>query len=124
MTEAAWRSDRSAGSRRIQTRRDQCVERRRDGQFRQVPCRPVDAVLARHDPLAQEHPDGLDRVQRDALRPFEDALDDRLGQARDEPGQQLAHLARTQRLEDERGEVAPAGTPVATAVEELGPGRG
>ena len=46
------------------------------------------------------------------------------GQARHEPGEQLAHRRLRQRLEVQRGEVALAGAPIGPPLEQLRPGQG
>ena len=94
------------------------------GQLAQVADRPVDAVLEHQPPLGQEHPDRLDRVERDAVGPGDDRVAGVGGQAGHQPGQELAHRLDRERLEVDRGEAALAGAPVGPALEQLGPGQG
>ena len=89
-------------------------------QLGEVAGRPVDPALEGHEPFAQQHANGLDGVQRDPLRPLQDALENLGRQAGNEPRQELAHLIGLQRLEHQRGEVAPPGAPIRASVEELG----
>ncbi len=106
----------------VQPGRDERVERGRHGQLGQVADGLGHPALEGEVPIGQEHADGLDRVERDALRALQDALHDRVRQARHEAGQQLAHLICGERLEHEGREVAAPGTPVRAPVEQLRPG--
>ena len=107
----------------VQSRGDQRVQRRGHRQLREVAGRAIDAVLERDEALAQEHPNRLDGIQRDPLRSLENALGDRLREPGNQSAEQLAHEVGPERLEHERREVAPPGTPVAPSVEELGAGQ-
>ena len=118
-TAASETSARSSGVEAIEPGGDERRERLGDGQGRQVADRPVDAVLQRELTLGQEHPDGLDRVERHPVGAVDDRPDRRLRQARDEAREELAHRGFGQRLEVERGEVALAGAPVGPLLEEL-----
>ena len=62
--------------------------------FVEVADRAVGAALEGQPALGQEHPDRLDRVQRDPVGAGDDRPDGRLRQARHEPGEELAHRAR------------------------------
>ena len=84
----------------------------------------VEALTLDKHPTVDEHPDGLDRIERDPLRPFEDARGDGLGQALDEPVEQVAHCLGRERLEVERGEIALAGSPGGPTVDQLRAGEG
>ena len=55
------------------------------------PVGPVDVAFGHEVALRQEHPDDLDRVQRDPVGTRHDRVAGGGGQARDEAGQQLAH---------------------------------
>jgi len=67
--------------------------------------------LARQQATIEQHADGLDRVERDALGPCEDLLAHRFREAGHEPGQELLHRGGGERLEVKRAEVAMAGAP-------------
>ena len=70
-------------------------------------------------PVRDQHPDRLDRVQRDALGAGDDRLDRGLRQARREPGEQVAHRRLVERLEVEREERALARAPAGPPLEQL-----
>ena len=81
-------------------------------------------MVERDEPVAEQHPDRLDGVERDALGALEDALHDRRREPGHKAGEELAHLLGRQRLEHQRREAPPPGSPIVPAVEQLGPGRG
>ena len=62
----------------------------------------VDAVLLDEEAAVEEHADRLDRVQRHAFGAREDALAQLVGQAGDEPVEELAHRLLGERRERER----------------------
>ena len=101
-------------SQRVQTRRDQCLDR----------VRQRDGAGVVHDPAVAEHPDELERVQRIAAG----ALHERClcvgGQdrAHEQLGQQLLHRVFRQRRERDGRSVRLAAAPPGANVEELGPG--
>ena len=69
---------------------------------RQVACDDADAVDLRQEAAVSEHAHGLDGVERDALRRFSQPVPEVVGQARNEPGQQLVHRLVVERLERQR----------------------
>ena len=108
----------------VEPRRDQRVEGLRDREVAQLPRRFEPAVVALDEPaVGDQHPDRLDRIQRDALGTRHDRADRRLGQAADEPTQQLAHAFVVERLQVEGEEVAAAGAPAGPVVEQLRAGQ-
>ena len=109
---------------RVEASRDQGVQRLRHGQVRQVARRDVAAVGRRQSALGDQHPDRLDRVQRDAVGAFGDRSKRRIGKTRNELGEQLADGGLRQWLEAEGHEVPPAGTPVRSMLEQLRTGDG
>ena len=109
---------------RVKASRDQGVQRLRDRQVRQVARRDVAAVGGRQAALGDQHPDRLDRVERDAVGAFGDRSERRIGETRNELGEQLDDRGLRQRLEAERHEVAPARTPVRSMLEQLRTGDG
>ena len=66
--------------------------------------RPVVALL--EHALVEQAPDRLDRVERDPLGALDDACPGRLGQARDEPVEQLAHDLVREGVEGQGGDAA------------------
>ncbi len=84
--------------------------------------RPVDMPFLDEEAAVEQHPHGLDRVQRHPLGPGEDARPEILGQPGHEAGQQVAHRLLRERLEVERAEAALAGAPGRPAIGEFGPG--
>ena len=104
----------------VEPARDQRGEGLGDGQRRQVADRAIHPVVDRQAALGDEHPDGLDGVQRDPAGALEDRRHGRRRKPGHEPGQQLAHRRLGQGLEVERGEVALAGTPVRALLEQVG----
>ena len=77
------------------------MQRRRHGELGDVAGRPSHAVFHGEQAVGEEHADGLDRVERDALGTLQDPLDHRVGQAGNQADEQLPHLAGGERLEDE-----------------------
>ena len=122
-TAASWTRVRSSAARPSRRRAISAVSVSGTARVVEVADRAVDVALEAEAALGEQHPDGLDRVQRDPVG----AGDDRprrpcSGRPGDEAGEQLAHRRRGQRLEVERGEVALAGAPVGPLLEQLGPG--
>ena len=90
-TAASETSARSSGGEPVEPARDQRGEGLGDGQGRQVADRAVHAVLDGQPSLGDEHPDGLDGVQRDAVGAVDDRPHGRRRKSRDEAGEELAH---------------------------------
>ena len=109
---------------RVEASRDQGVQRLRDRQVRQVARRDVAAVGRRQATLGHQHPDRLDRVERDAVGAFGDRSERRIGEARNELGRAARNGGLRQWLEAEGHEVAPARTPVRSMLEQLRTGNG
>ena len=103
----------------VQPRRDERLERLRHGQLAEVADGLVVAVGLAQPPVGHQHPDGLDRVQRDAVGAGDDRARRGQRQAGDEAGQELVHRRLGQRLQPEGQEVAPAGAPVGPALEQV-----
>jgi len=78
------------------------------------------AVGAREQTLVEQHPHGLDGVQRHALGPIADPHEQVAGETRHHPVQQLLDRHVRQSLEVERGEPALARSPVRTTLGDLG----
>ena len=66
----------------VEPARDQRGEGLGDGQCRQVADRPVHPVVDRQAALGDEHPDGLDGVERDPSGALEDRRHRRRGKSR------------------------------------------
>ncbi len=107
------------GGEAVEARRDQGVQRLWHLERADFADRPVDRTLPHEQAAVEQHPHRLDRVERDALGPREDLLAHRFRQAGDEPGQELLHRVRRERLEVERAEVAMARAPGRPALEQL-----
>ena len=122
-TAASETSVRSLDQQPVKAARDQGRQRLRHGQAGQVADRAVHPLDQAELPLGQEHPYGLDGVQRDAVGSFDDRPYGGRLQARHQPSEQLAHRRLGQRLKVQRGEVALARAPVRSLVEQLGPGQ-
>ncbi len=71
----------------------------------------VDGPFLHEEAAVEQHPDGLDRVQRYPLGPRQDLLTQVLRKAWHQPLEQLFHRPLRERLQIERGEVALAGAP-------------
>ncbi len=83
--------------------------------------RPVDRLeLAAVD----EHPEGLDRIERHALGPVEDAFRDVGREPGSEPGEQLGHRHPRQRIEMEADVVPAAHAPIRAGLEQRRAGQG
>ena len=85
--------------------------------------RPVGGPLLNEVAAVEQHPDRLDRIERDALGPGQDLLAKRGWEPGNEPEQEVLHRGRRERLEVERREVAKAGAPRGAALEQLRPGQ-
>ena len=105
----------------VQPRGDQRLEGLGHLERLDRPLQPERAVLADQDPAVDQHPDGLHRIERDALGALEDALPDVVGEPRDRIAEQGAHLVAVERLQEDRREVAGAGAPARPALRELRP---
>ena len=108
----------------IETRRDERVERLRDGQLGQVADGHVRSVAFGQAVVGDQHPDRLDGIQGDAVCPSDDRLGGLSREPGHEPAEQLADRLVGERIEVERDEVPPAGSPRRASLEELrvGPG--
>ena len=102
--------------------RDEGGQRFRNGQAGQVADRSIGAIDDGQASLRDEHPDRLDRIQRDAVRASDDRRGGRRRESRHQPGEEFVHRGRVERLEIERGEVALSSAPVRPAVEQFGAG--
>ena len=105
----------------VEPGRDQRLERLRHLQRLDLAGEAEGMTFADEEPAVEQHADGLDGVERDSLRPDEDAIPELCGKARDRPGQQRLHRLAAERLERDGGEVALAGSPGRAAVGELRP---
>ena len=106
----------------VQPRGDQRVECFRDGECFDRPRRAVDIAFALEETAVEKHADGLDGVERHALRSVEDLGLKLLLETRDEAVEQLLHRPLGKRLERQRGGV-PAGRPeVGPAFQQVRPG--
>ena len=85
---------------------------------------PVRRALLDEQAAVEEHAHRLDRIQRDAFRPGENLLAQRVGQSGHEAGQELLHRLLRQRLEVEGGEAALSGAPIRPALQQLRSGQG
>ena len=54
----------------------------------------INAATLDEDASVDEHPDGLDGIEGDAFRPFEDLVGDVIRQSLDEPVEQIPHRLR------------------------------
>ena len=100
---------------------DQRLEGLRDLEMRQVADRPISTILGRESTLVQQHPDGLDGVERHAVGAFEDEPHRGVRQARNEAIEALGHDLVTERLEREGDRVAASGAPVRPPLEQVRP---
>ena len=78
---------------RVEPRGDQRGQRLGDGELVEIAGRRVGAVPLDEPAVGEEHPDGLDRVQRDAVRAVDDLASGRLGQPGHEAGEQSRIVA-------------------------------
>ena len=87
----------------------------------ELPIGQLEVAVEAPDQLAvDEHAHDIDGVERHAPGAVEDVAEDRLGQARRQPGEQLRHGRFRQPLEMDGREAAMVRTPAGAAVEELG----
>ena len=124
-TAASATSARSAGVEPVEPGRDQRGQRLGHGQVVEVAGRPVDAALEHEAALRQQHPDGLDRVQRDPVGAGDDRVAARPPAG---PGTSPASSSRiasvgsgSRWIEVKLRLPAPQSGP---ALEQLGPGQG
>ncbi len=82
---------------------------------------PEHVPLAGECPAVEQHPHGLDRVQRHALGVLQDPCPEVLGQPGHETREQALHRLRRERLEVEGREAALAGAPARALLRELRP---
>ena len=110
-----------AGSRASSRAAMSARERVGDRERARSPSGAIGAVPAARGALGEQHPDGLDRVQRDAVRAGDDRRDGPVRQPGHQAREELAHRAPAQRLEEQAGEAAagrrpsPASPPAAPA---------
>jgi len=103
---------------RVEARRDEGVQRIRNGQLAELADRFEATVLAGLEPpIGNEHADRLDGIQRNALGARNDRADRGLGQARHETREEFAHRRVVERLEVQREKVPPSGAPVLASIE-------
>jgi hypothetical protein len=95
-----------------------------DGQPAQLAGQPVAAGGLGQAALVEEHPDRLDRVERNPFGPVTDRPDRSLGQAGDEAHEEQLHVVGLQGPEVQGGEVALARAPGRAPLEELRAGEG
>ena len=95
-TAASWSSRRSSGVEPVEPRGDERVQRLGHVERLDLARRSVDVAVALEQPAVEQHAHRLDGVEGDALGPAEDLPAQLVGQAGDEPVEQLSHrLART-----------------------------
>jgi hypothetical protein len=104
----------------VEPRGDERVEACGDGERSEVARRAIGAVGQLEAALGDESPDGLDRVERDAVGPLEDRPCRGLGEAGDEPLEEAAHRLGVERLERQRREGAGRRTPPGSPLQQLG----
>ncbi len=105
-----------------EARRDECREGLWYGQLREIADRLVCAVGEHELALRNEHPDRLDRIQRDSVRPGDDRLDRPFRQAGHQTREELPHGGFRQGFEMDARET-PLGVPLRPSLEELGAGQ-
>jgi hypothetical protein len=88
-----------------------------------LPGERVALSLALEQPAVEEHPHGLDGVQRNALGSVEDLCAQAVRKAGSEPVEERHHGRARERLEGQRRRVPP-GAPAAPALGQLGPCQG
>ena len=76
-------------------------------------------ALSLHEAPVQEHPDGFDRVERNAFGTIADPVAKFLGEPRDHPDEELVHRVVHERLEREGGRAVPSRAPRGPALEQL-----
>ena len=108
----------------VETGRDERVQGLWDIQRADGPDRTVTRALTNEEPAVDQHAHGLDGIEGHAFGALEDLLAHLGRQPRHEPGDQLGHGCRRQRLEVDRGEVPATGAPARPSVDEVGPGEG
>ena len=129
-TAASWRIDRSAGasrSSRAATRAWSVGGTSRAPMSAApsgLPTATSRAAVLGQAAAREQHPDRLDRVQREAVGALDDPRGDRLRQSRDHPVEQLAHRRVRQRVEAHRDRATAVRAPAGPPLEELGAGQG
>ena len=101
---------------------DERVQRLGHIQCLDLPGRAVHRTLLHEQRTVEQHAHRLDRVKRHTLGAGEDLRPQSCWQTGHEAGEQLLHRLLRERLEEERGEVAVAGTPGRPTLEQFGPG--
>ena len=106
----------------VQPGRDQRVQRLGHGEIRQVAHQLVlDPIRAAADgATVDQHPDGLDRVERNAFRALHDRTSRLIRQPRHQACEQRPHVVVFERLEVDRGRGTHRHTPTRAAVEQVG----
>ena len=105
----------------VQPRRDQRVQGLGHLERADLRGRDVAVPVGAHEPAVEQHPDGLDRVQRDAFGAVSHPVAQLLGQARDETCEQRVHRLGAERLQRQRGEVTLRARPRRMLLGQLGP---
>jgi hypothetical protein len=109
------------GREAVQARLDQCMERLGHVEVLDG-TRGLETVpVATQQPSIEEHPDGLDGIERDPLRATADLAPDGLGEARHHPAQERLHRRVVEGFEEERRDATPARSPAGPAIHDLGP---
>ena len=99
------------------------MQRLRDLELADLAGRAVDGALLHEQAAVEQHADGLDRVERDALGAGEDLRAQRLAAGRARARRAAASIAVVgERLEIDRREVALPRSPRRAPLEQLRPG--
>ena len=108
----------------IQAARDEGAQGLGDAEGAEVTDRLVSVFGSLQAAIREQHANGLDGVEGDAVRAVDDRPHRALGESRHEPGDELAHRRLRQRFQGEAAEVAGVAAPVRAAVEEFRPSQG
>ena len=100
---------------------DQRRQRLGNREAAKVPGRYVRISLEGETPLGDEHPHGLDRVQRDSAGTLDYRPDGGFRESGDKAREEFAHCRFRQWLQVDRDEIAFAGAPVRPLLQQLGP---
>ena len=95
------------------------MERLRNREGVDRPCEPIGGAVLHEEAAIEQHPDRLDRVERDALGASEDAVAHLRRHAGDKAGEQCLHRRGRERVEVDRREAALPRTPARTAGHEF-----
>ena len=105
----------------VEPRRDEGVQRLRDLERFDLAREPVRRAVLHEEAAVEQHPHGLDRVERDAFGAGEDAIANLDRKPRHEAGQKLLHRLLRERLQVERREAPLPGAPGRPALQQLRP---